>query len=153
MFNSSPTKETLPLPRHMLSSPSLDTPPSPRTHRLRRLQSAHSLGQSYQPSLISQQHKVLQRSHSPTRNSLHTRGRSNSDATSIPIMATSRRPMAVTRRSIAADALSLDRLVREGPPDGDVTGALESIRLKILDSGIKSDSDGMASNSLSHVLF
>ncbi len=53
-----------------------------------------------------------------------------------------RRPIS-GKRPIAADALSLDRLIREGPPDGDVVGALESTRLKILDQGIKSDSDGM----------
>lgn len=39
--------------------------------------------------------------------------------------------------------MSLDRLIREGPPDGDVNGALESARLKVLDQGIRSDSDGM----------
>jgi cell cycle arrest protein BUB2 len=47
------------------------------------------------------------------------------------------------KRSIATDALSLDRLIRDGPPDGDLTGGLEATRLKILDQGIKSDSDGM----------
>ena len=44
---------------------------------------------------------------------------------------------------IAADALSLDKLIRDGPPDGDLIGALERTRLKILDQGIKSDTDGM----------
>lgn len=42
-----------------------------------------------------------------------------------------------------ADTMSVDRLVREGPPGGDVAGALESARLKVLDQGIRSDSDGM----------
>lgn len=50
------------------------------------------------------------------------------------------------RRPAAADALSLDRLIREGPPDGDIITALESTRLKILDQGIKSDTDGMVRN-------
>ena len=54
----------------------------------------------------------------------------------------SRRP-ATGKRPILADALSLDRLIRDGPPDGDLPGALESTRLKILDQGIKSDTDGM----------
>jgi cell cycle arrest protein BUB2 len=53
-----------------------------------------------------------------------------------------RRPV-INKKPIAADALSLDRLIRDGPPDGDLVGALESMRLKILDQGIKSDSDGM----------
>jgi cell cycle arrest protein BUB2 len=47
------------------------------------------------------------------------------------------------KRHLAADALSLDRLIRDGPPDGNLIGALESTRLKILDQGIKSDTDGM----------
>jgi cell cycle arrest protein BUB2 len=42
--------------------------------------------------------------------------------------------------------MSLERLLREGPPNGDVEGALESTRLKILDQGIRSDGDGMVSN-------
>lgn len=72
-----------------------------------------------------------------------TRG-SNSDASNMTPTATSagsRRPLLVKRPT--AEALSLDKLVREGPPDGDLVGALESTRLKILDQGIKSDGDGM----------
>jgi cell cycle arrest protein BUB2 len=139
---NSPTKQLAPP-----TSTLINEPPSPRTHRaLRRLQSAHTLGQSNtQPSLISQQHKqVLQRTVTPSLPH-HTRGRSNSDATNMtpPIPGpASRRPIPV-KRPIAADALSLDRLVRDGPPDGDLAGALESTRLKILDQGIKSDTDGM----------
>jgi cell cycle arrest protein BUB2 len=56
--------------------------------------------------------------------------------------AASRRPI-TSRRPVAADALSLDRLIRDGPPDGDLVGALESVRLKVLGQGIKSDTDGM----------
>jgi cell cycle arrest protein BUB2 len=48
--------------------------------------------------------------------------------------------------------MSLDRLLRDGPPGGDVAGALESARLKILDQGIKSDSDGMVCVLLKLVL-
>lgn len=138
---------------HIASQRSLLT--LPRTHRaLRRLQSAHTLGQSNnsQPSLITQQHKqALQRTQSPANNTSahqhHSRGRSNSDATNmIPpnLGAAGRRPVS-NKRPIAADALSLDKLIREGPPDGDLVGALESTRLKILGQGIKSDSDGMVS--------
>jgi len=61
--------------------------------------------------------------------------------------ATASRRSALSKRSLAADAMSLERLLREGPPDGDVEGALESTRLKILDQGIKSDSDGMVSKT------
>ena len=51
-----------------------------------------------------------------------------------------------SRRSLAADSMSLERLLREGPPSGDVKGALESTRYKVLDQGIKADSDGMVSH-------
>lgn len=77
------------------------------------------------------------------------RGRANSDATSIQQISAaasanaSRRPL--LGRSPALDALSIDRLVRDGPPDGDVVGALNNLRWKILETGIKSDSDGMVS--------
>lgn len=64
--------------------------------------------------------------------------------------ATANRRSALSKRSLAADAMSLERLLREGPPHGDVEGALESTRLKILDQGIRSDSDGMVSR---HPLF
>lgn len=147
----SPTKQSIPKLAPPNHTPSLLDPPSPRTHRaLRRLQSAHTLGQSnHQPSLISQQHKqVLQKNHSPA-NSIsaqhHSRARSNSDATNmtIPTPGSAGRRPAHGKKPIAADALSLDRLIREGPPDGDLVGALESVRLKILDQGIKSDTDGM----------
>lgn len=60
-----------------------------------------------------------------------------------PNLGASHRRLLAVKRPIAADALSLDRLIREGPPDGDLAGALESTRLKILDQGIKSDTDGM----------
>lgn len=143
----SPTKETI--PTFSPPIPNINNPPSPRTHRaLRRLQSAHTLGQSNnQPSLISQQHKEsIQRKLSPATTPAlphHSRGRSNSDASNMTApSASSRRPV-VNKKPIAADALSLDRLIRDGPPDGDIVGALESTRLKILDQGIKSDSDGM----------
>jgi hypothetical protein len=142
------------------STPTLLNPPSPRTHRaLRRLQSAHTLGQhtlgqsNNQPSLITQQHKqALQRNLSPANTPplpTHSRGRSNSEATNM----TQSNPGSAARRSLkrplAADALSLDRLIRDGPPDGNLIGALESTRLKILDQGIKSDTDGMV-RAISH---
>ncbi|KAK4153390.1 rab-GTPase-TBC domain-containing protein [Chaetomidium leptoderma] len=127
-----------------------------------------------QPSLISQQRLQLQhqqqfqnlnqhlqrhppapvRRHASTNRSPQ-RGRSNSDAPPIPnaaqfntaamTAATATRRSALSKRSLAADAMSLERLLREGPPSGDVEGALESARLKILDQGIRSDSDGMSS--------
>jgi cell cycle arrest protein BUB2 len=155
-MSSSPTKESVPKLAPPASTP-LNDPPSPRTHRaLRRLQSAHTLGQSNQPSLISQQHKqALQRNLSPANNPSrpqHSRGRSNSDATNMTPPnpgSASRRPVS-GKRPIPADALSLDRLIRDGPPDGDLFGALESTRLKILDQGIKSDTDGMV--SIKHAL-
>jgi cell cycle arrest protein BUB2 len=146
----SPTKQNIP---KLHPPPHINPPPSPRSHRaLRRLQSAHTLGQSN--SLISQQHKgAIERSRSPAQTfniPTQTRGRSNSDASNMTPtnLGSSRRRPAVGKKPIAADALSLDRLMRDGPPDGDLVGALESMRLKILDQGIKSDSDGMVRCSI-----
>lgn len=56
---------------------------------------------------------------------------------------------AAGKRIVAAEAINLDRLIRDGPPDGDLPGALESARLKILDQGVKSDTDGMVEYSAS----
>ncbi|KAK4144731.1 rab-GTPase-TBC domain-containing protein [Dichotomopilus funicola] len=71
----------------------------------------------------------------PARNHANTnrspqRGRSNSDAPPIPNTAllnpatmtatTATRRSALGRRSLAADAMSLEKLIREGPPDGDI---------------------------------
>ncbi|KKF97193.1 Mitotic check point protein BUB2 [Ceratocystis platani] len=41
--------------------------------------------------------------------------------------------------------MSIQAIVRDGPPDGDYLGTLETARYKILEEGIKSDSDGMSS--------
>lgn len=158
----SPTKESIP----KLAPPtttSLHPPPSPGSHRaLRRLKSAHTLGSgNNQPSLISQQHRqVLSRNFSPARRDIpqsapraHSRGRSNSDATSMsPSIAGSagRRP-AMAKRPSGVES-SVDRLIRDGPPESDLGGGLDIMRLKILDQGIKSDSDGMVSPILSTIL-
>lgn len=40
--------------------------------------------------------------------------------------------------------LSLDKIIREGPADGDYVGALESARWKVVDEGVKSAEDGMS---------
>ncbi|KAK0747908.1 rab-GTPase-TBC domain-containing protein [Apiosordaria backusii] len=92
------------------------------------------------------------RRHVNTTNRSPQRGRANSDAPiTVPsphtfgAAMTATRRSALNKRSPAADAMSLDKLLREGPPNGDIEGALESSRLKILDQGIKADSDGMSS--------
>ncbi|RYP56471.1 hypothetical protein DL771_011790 [Monosporascus sp. 5C6A] len=149
-------------------------PPSPRTHgTLRKLQSAHNLGavarnaanaNGGQTSLISQQRlKDIQEigrtsptlRHAPNRSPQRTR--SNSDApppppnmvpSSNPAVPLHHKRSALSRTSPAADAVSLERLIRDGPPDDDVRGALESARLKVLDQGIKTDSDGMSSSRI-----
>jgi hypothetical protein len=51
--------------------------------------------------------------------------------------------VALSRTVSAADTLSLERLIRDGPPDDDVGSALTNMRFKVLDQGIKSDMDGM----------
>ncbi|KFZ01032.1 hypothetical protein V501_10261 [Pseudogymnoascus sp. VKM F-4519 (FW-2642)] len=150
---ASPTKESF-SSLAPTSIPSIQAPPSPRTHRtLRRLNSAHTLG-SNKPSLISQQ-RLQQTSQNltprpkdqpplPTTH-VHQRTRSNSDVTTVSTQATglTGRKQISAKKPVAAETLSLDRLIREGP-DRDLRGALDSTRLKILDQGIKSDSDGMA---------
>jgi cell cycle arrest protein BUB2 len=144
----------------------INAPPSPRTHRaLRKLQSAHNLGAAARitpgttPSLLSQQmlRTMQERNVSPTRRYASSRSpqrhRANSDAPS-PVtlpnvgaanLSLTRQRSGLSRTSQAADSMSLERLIRDGPPDADVQGALESARLKVLDQGIKSDSDGMSS--------
>lgn len=79
-----------------------------------------------------------------------TRGRANSDAPVLQqtpggtIVAPRSRRAPITRRSAAADQLSLERLVPSGPPDGDLAGSIESMRYSILNDGIKSNSEGMS---------
>ncbi|KAI1374132.1 TBC-domain-containing protein [Hypoxylon crocopeplum] len=146
----------------------LHPPPSPHTHRLRKLQSAHNLGAaariSSQNSFISQQifRDTQEGSATPvTRSSLNRspqRNRANSDATPTPtpppppafsipnniLLTLNSKRTALSKASRIADTMSLDKLIREGPPDWDTEGALESARLKVLAQGIKSDSDGMS---------
>lgn len=45
----------------------------------------------------------------------------------------------------AYDHIPLEKLIRDGPPDGDWDNAVESARMKVLQQEIKSDSDGMVS--------
>ena len=120
----------------------------------------HHQQQQAQQQLQAQQ----QRSASPVRRNVSgtnrspQRARANSDATlALPLGASattsasaansvaSANRKALLGRSPALDALSIDRLIRDGPPDGDVVGALNNLRWKILETGIKSDSDGMVS--------
>lgn len=158
----SPIKESIPNLLPPITT-ELQAPPSPRTHRaLRRLQSAHSLGSktANPPSLISQQRlREQQRNISPIRRDLGNgassrspqRGRANSDAPivhQLQALGAKRSLRSLLKRTnAAANGLSLQQLLRDGPPDGDVVGALESARIKILDEGIKSDGDGMVSLS------
>ncbi len=133
---------------------------SQQRHQL-QLQQLSQHQQLHPPNSHNQnQHTHQQSSGSPVRrnagnNRSPQRNRSNSDTNANPplvLQANSMPPppkrSALNRRSTAADGMSLDRLLREGPPGGDVAGALESARLKILDQGIKSDSDGMVCLSI-----
>jgi cell cycle arrest protein BUB2 len=142
----------------------LQNPPSPNTHRLRRLQSAHNLGaKAAGQSLISQQRlQQQQQQHYQPQTSLYSqnmarqdqramspvrRMRANSDARGAPHAAPPLHKRAA-KRNVTADAMSLERLLSKGPPEGDVDGALESTRFKILTQGIKADNDGMVSKAL-----
>ncbi|KAI1329631.1 rab-GTPase-TBC domain-containing protein [Xylariaceae sp. FL0255] len=157
---ASPTKD------FFLQPPDLPTPLTPRTQRtLRKLQSAHNLGASFAkpPPVLTQQNlrDTHSRDISPTRrqvlNRSPQRNRANSDAsTTAPSLhalsssgsVQSRRAALSRTPSAAAGSMSLERLLREGPPDNDLTGALASMRLKVLDQGIKSDGDGMSSHRI-----
>jgi cell cycle arrest protein BUB2 len=166
----SPSRETIPSFQPHLQT-DLQPPPSPRTHRaLRRLQSAHTLGAraAIQPtSLISQQRReqqqqlLLLRNTSPTRSSdaqgqgssqtqlQYQRGRANSDANS-PLVhqmnAVTAAKRAGSKKPVFSHGhLSLQQIIRDGPPDTDFQGALESARWKVIDEGVKSAEDGMVS--------
>ncbi|KAK6604387.1 mitotic check point protein [Botrytis cinerea] len=118
MASSSPTKDafqfpTLAPPNHS----SLNPPASPR-RALRRLQSAHTLGSSFnQPSLISQQHKqALQKIIPPvpkdaaqSSTTTHSRARSNSDVTNIvPVPTSSMRRPTSNRKLTATESVKSD---------------------------------------------
>lgn len=45
----------------------------------------------------------------------------------------------------AYDHIPLEKLIRDGPPDGDWANAVQCARMKVLQQEIKSDSDGMVS--------
>ncbi|KAI1312425.1 rab-GTPase-TBC domain-containing protein [Xylaria venustula] len=154
----------------------LQTPLTPRTQRtLRKLQSAHNLGAAAAKisaggaSTVLTQQKLRDahsRDISPTRrqalNRSPQRHRANSDASgnanpqnlraasSAASLHAKRTALRRTSSSsvAAAEALSLDRLIRDGPPDDDVGGALLNMRFKVLDQGIKSDIDGMSSSRI-----
>lgn len=150
----SPSRDAIPSLHQNLLHTELQAPPSPRTHRtLRRLQSAHTLGAraANPPSLISQQRRELQRNNSPTRTpGVHRspqRARSNSDATP-PLVhqmtaVTAAKRAGVKKPVFSHGHLSLERIIRDGPNDGDFVGALESARWKVVDEGVKSAEDGM----------
>ncbi|KAI5861833.1 TBC-domain-containing protein [Durotheca rogersii] len=163
---SSPTGDAFPSldaqPFNTAEATQTHSPPSPHTHRvLRKLQSAHNLGamarNGNQPSLISQQlfrdiqqGDVASPSSRPPVSRSAQRHRANSDAMSPSALANNillslnSKRSALSRTVRAADVVSLDRLIRDGPPNGDVGSALESARMKVLDQGIKSDGDGMS---------
>ncbi len=137
--------------------PAYNAPLSPRTHRtLRRLNSAHTLGASNRPSLIAQQrqqqqlispYNSLRKKDSPeisTATQNHNRVRSNSDASGTKELAQGLKKQNSGLMRKASEHASLDRIVRDGPGQ-DMGNALDSMRLKILDQGIKSDGDGMSS--------
>jgi cell cycle arrest protein BUB2 len=165
-MSSSPTKQPLP---HFLppNANAILSPPSPRAHRvLRRLQSAHSLSTTptafNSPSIISQQRlrqrniSTAQKDHvsqeaSPQRPAtIQSRTRSNSDAAVVDVSNTgpTTRKIATGKRIITPGIMggrgnTLESLIREGPPGGDVAEALRDMRIDILSDGVKSDSDGM----------
>lgn len=124
------------------------------------------------PSLIAQQrlhqqHQPPRRNFSPPRRNASTagsapntrspqRGRANSDAPIVhqlnvaaaAMSSAALRTNATLAVRTAYDHIPLEKLIRDGPPDGDWQNALECARMKVLQQEIKSDSDGMVSWSL-----
>ena len=122
---------------YMLRNPlqaDIQAPPSPRTQRtLRRLQSAHTLGASYnrglnQPSLISQQRRDQQRNASPTRSGVpgvlggNVRGDTTSDnSTPLPNLLSNPMSLNPTNRPGGGTA---QRLPQRGRANSDVVSPL-----------------------------
>lgn len=138
----------------LMPPPEITSKPAHRTHRtIRRLNSAHTLGASfYNTSLIHQQRQQQVavgkggRDDSTTVSTAtqnHHRVRSNSDASTTREQAMSLKKQNSGLMRKAGENISLDRMIRDGPENG-LPAALEAIRLKILDQGIKSDNDGMS---------
>ncbi|KAK3986689.1 mitotic check point protein BUB2 [Cladorrhinum sp. PSN332] len=145
---------------HSLGAKAAPQPSLISQQRFHQLQNSQLPGRRLQLNDHPQlQHPLQQQLHPPLRRNVNSntsrspqRARANSDAPFLPVpipqqvgAMTAVRRSALSKRSLAADAMSLERLLRDGPPNGDVEGALESTRLKILDQGIKADSDGMSS--------
>ncbi|KAJ9199757.1 hypothetical protein DTO166G4_5923 [Paecilomyces variotii] len=145
------------------SNPSnVTVPPSPRTARtLRKFQSHQTLYSSYssisgqqQPSNDSSPSRASgldspfdARAQSPTTTRPRRRTRSNSDASvtgSAIVHQTPKRPARKTGSGIGLKRSSLENLLRDGPPNGDVTGGLKELRYLVLSSRVDADSDGMS---------
>lgn len=95
--------------------------------------------------------EAQQHSRKPSSGRSPQRGRANSDAPVVhqqtaaaAVAAVKGRRPGLPRRSAVADELSLERLIPHGPPDGDVTSSLESMRYRVLHDGIKSNTEGMS---------
>ncbi|KAI1173869.1 rab-GTPase-TBC domain-containing protein [Nemania sp. FL0916] len=120
-----------------------------------KLREAHSRDISPTRRQAQQAH-----AHAHALNRSPQRHRANSDASGNPnppslravgsssALHTHTRRAVLSRTPSAADSLSLDRLVRDGPHDNDVAAALTTMRFKVLDQGIKSDIDGMSSGRI-----
>ncbi|KAH0565186.1 hypothetical protein GP486_001432, partial [Trichoglossum hirsutum] len=150
-------------------------PPSPRISRtIRRLQSAHTLSSNPPPSdappvpplqrWLPQNRTVSSARKEPpppipapshvnptTAVQVATRSRSNSDApvASVSTAGPSSKRNAIAKRVVAPGlirkATTLEAMLREGPPVGDIMGGLRDLRFLVLTDGVVSDSDGMSS--------
>lgn len=172
-MSTSPTKASQPhLPPPVPTS--TVAPSSPRGFRtIRRLQSAHALtstaSSSNAPSLISLQRQQQQQRNNPSGHKdlssqgpppvptlpSHGRSRSNSDAPVGSVFnngpVSRRNPLAKKTNApstIATKHVTLDSLIRDGPPNGEISTALRDMRYIVLTDGVLSDSDGMVSVQL-----
>ncbi|KAH0543083.1 hypothetical protein FGG08_002597 [Glutinoglossum americanum] len=162
-------------PRPLRSAESYSTlaPPSPRISRtIRRLQSAHTLSsnpphsdappvppfQRWQPQnrVTSSTHKeppppAPSHANPTLAAQINTRSRSNSDApvasvsTVGPLSKRNAMAKRVVAPALAGKNTTLEAMLREGPPTGDIVGGLRELRFLVLTDGVASDGDGMSS--------
>ncbi|KAK2765406.1 hypothetical protein FQN54_008252 [Arachnomyces sp. PD_36] len=163
-------------PQHPSNYPILGAPPTPQSPRALRKFQSHQQLSSNSPSLITQQRQQLQRNAgtiglrgnsgdaftndqpTPTPSGTgtmpsHSRTRSNSD------VAISRRSSMPAHRQSGSGRKSrpslgtgkrstLDTLLRDGPPNGDVEEGLQELRYLVLSNRVDSDIDGMSPNRI-----
>lgn len=156
-------------PHLQFNHPALGAPLPPQSPRTLRKFQSHQQLSSNSPSLIAQQRQQLQRNanaagirgnsdeiphyeqHTPASTAAmpsHGRSRSNSDVaissrSSLPGHRQSGSGRKFRPSLGASKRSTLDNLLRDGPPNGNVEEGLQELRYLVLSNCVDSDSDGM----------